>query len=202
MLQDAPRHQVPAEPGGFSRGSAPGAGLGARSVVPSEQREVCALRKWLAALLPDAAAGFPVPFGDDSAVTQLCLFTAAKKSCSKQNPQAPAETCLRREFSCQSIDWCFAERRVLKPRTLSNSIHNLLKSRRKWESLVLRIPEMFCESEVSERVCPKTWSSTPFRVVQLTTPARGTGMSKAEPIHPTSPPTETPEEKKQIKIRD
>lgn len=60
-----------------------------------------------------------------------CAFFIVVKSYSKQNSQAPDETCLWKEFSCQSIDWCFAKRHVLKPRTPSNSSPNFAEIRKK-----------------------------------------------------------------------
>lgn len=115
------------------RGASPRLWLQERSLGSPASKEICQHRS------PDTGADFPVMFGDDSAVTQLCFFAVVKKSYSKQNSQAPDETYLRREFSHQSIDWCFAERHVLKPRTQVIPASVLLKSRRKRDSLALHI---------------------------------------------------------------
>lgn len=74
-------------------------------------------------------------FGDDNAVTQLCFFIVVKKSHSKQNSQAPDVTCLRREFARQNIDWGFAKRHVLNPRTPGNSSPNSAEIQKKMGSL-------------------------------------------------------------------
>jgi len=127
--RDAFRHKVPAVQGGILRCSAlpvgaPALGSGFRSTAWS----------------PQLAQGGVHPFKVFVSVallmlqliSQLCLertalslscafFTVAKKSHSKQNSQAPDETCLRREFSHLSVAWCFAKRHVLKSWTPGNS---------------------------------------------------------------------------------
>lgn len=99
--------------------------LGAQLRVPSQQRLLSLLTH------SDAAADFPVRFGDDSAVTQMCFFTVVWKSDSKQNSQAPDDTFLRREFSHQSIDWCSLKRHILNSRSPGNSSPSLAEIQNK-----------------------------------------------------------------------
>lgn len=134
--QDALRHKVLADQAGLLWGSAlpvsvpaPGSGFRSTAWGPQLAKRCAPFRNICQHCYPGAAADFPVTFGDDSTVTQMYFFTV--KSYSKQNSQAPVETFLRREFSHLSIDWYFAKRHVLKPRTPGNSSPNIAEIQKK-----------------------------------------------------------------------